>query len=98
MVKCLINPNHRIPASKANEHMQECSLRKEGYSKNDKFLSEPNYIPGSTMIIGKFNTYEISTFFLLHSNHLFFFTDDPTKVQILNQALTQNPIMKTGTF
>lgn len=52
MVKCLINPNHRIPASKASEHVQECSLRKEGYSKSDKLLSEPNYTPGSTIVIG----------------------------------------------
>lgn len=51
-VKCLINSHHRIPPNKAVEHMQECSLRKEGYSKDEKFLSDPNFVPGSSISIG----------------------------------------------
>lgn len=53
MVNCVCDPHHKIPPNKVTKHVEECSFSKEGYSKNEKFLSEPNYTPGSTILIGK---------------------------------------------
>lgn len=93
MVNCIYDQHHRVPAATASKHMQECAFRKEGYDRNEKLLSEPNFIPGSTVLIGK------SISFYNHNKiykYSWIFADDTTKIQVLNQALANNPSMKTG--
>lgn len=50
-VKCPLNSGHRLPIESANIHIENCIWRKESYNKNDIPLSEPNYIPGSTILL-----------------------------------------------
>lgn len=52
MTNCKFDPNHRIPASRAAEHMRECAVRREGYTKDEKLLSEPNFVSGSSISLG----------------------------------------------
>ncbi|KAF2892373.1 hypothetical protein ILUMI_13801 [Ignelater luminosus] len=41
LIKCSVNINHRIHSKNADEHVQKCQLRSEGYDLNEDFLSEP---------------------------------------------------------
>ncbi|KRT80837.1 hypothetical protein AMK59_5903, partial [Oryctes borbonicus] len=40
-ITCSLDPSHKVPQKAADDHIQKCALRKEGYALNEEFLSEP---------------------------------------------------------
>ncbi|KAF5272294.1 hypothetical protein FQR65_LT04951 [Abscondita terminalis] len=51
LVKCSVDPTHRVHAVNADDHITKCVLRKEGYKLDEEFLSEPLHKINSSIII-----------------------------------------------
>uniref|UniRef100_A0A1Y1LHW5 CHHC U11-48K-type domain-containing protein n=1 Tax=Photinus pyralis TaxID=7054 RepID=A0A1Y1LHW5_PHOPY len=51
LIKCSVDPHHRVHINSSDEHIHKCSLRKEGYTLDEDFLSEPVHNPKSSIFI-----------------------------------------------
>ncbi|KAB0800515.1 hypothetical protein PPYR_06255 [Photinus pyralis] len=51
LIKCSVDPHHRVHINSADEHIHKCSLRKDGYMLDEDFLSEPVHNPKSSIFI-----------------------------------------------
>lgn len=51
IIKCSVDPAHRIHAVNADEHILKCTLRKQGYKLDENFLSEPLHDVNSSILI-----------------------------------------------
>ncbi|KAF5304337.1 hypothetical protein FQA39_LY09716 [Lamprigera yunnana] len=88
LIKCSVDPTHRIHVQNADSHVAKCTLRKEGYNENELFLSEPSHDPKSSISIGKcINKNSLSTNY---------FSDDHEKINILSTAHREIANFKSG--
>ncbi|KAK5649298.1 hypothetical protein RI129_000327 [Pyrocoelia pectoralis] len=51
LIKCSVDPNHRVHINSSDEHIHKCSIRKEGYRIDEDFLSEPLHNAKSSIFI-----------------------------------------------
>lgn len=59
LIKCSVDPSHKVPLKSVDEHVKNCSLRKEDYELDEDFLSEPLHDLNSSILLDDHKKIEI---------------------------------------